>query len=187
MIVGVAGPNAAGKGEVIRLLAEQGYSAFSLSDVIREAVRQDGEEETRERMIETGTALRQAGGDGVLAERVLGWLTPGRDYAIDSIRHPAEVAVLKDKAPGFLLLWVDAPIALRFARLRARGRSGDPLTLARLQELEARELASPQSSGQQLLAVKELADRFLDNHGDLPSLESQLAQSLEAAGSGSVK
>lgn len=181
MIVGIAGPNAAGKGEVIRLLTERGFSAFSLSDVIRQSVRAAGHEESRERMIEAGNALRREGGDGVLAERILDWIPAEGDTAIDSIRHPAEVAVLRGRGEGFRLVWVDAPIALRFERLRVRGRSGDPLTLDHLRELEARELASAESSGQQLLAVRELADGFLENDGDLVNLEAQLERVLGRA------
>ena len=184
MILGVAGPNAAGKGEVILLLSEKGFVAFSLSDVIREAVREQGLGESREGMIEAGTRLRAEGGESVLAERVLARIVPGRDYAIDSIRHPAEVAALRGAGPQFLLLWVDAAIETRFERLRERGRLGDPSTLETFRELEARELASEASSGQQLLAVRAMADRFLNNDGDLEQLRLQIEEVLDSVASG---
>ena len=42
MILGVAGPYAAGKGEVVAYLRERSFAAFSLSDVIREELAARG-------------------------------------------------------------------------------------------------------------------------------------------------
>ena len=49
MIIGLTGPNAAGKGEVARYLERRGFHYFSLSDEIRDEVRQRGLEISRER------------------------------------------------------------------------------------------------------------------------------------------
>jgi len=114
MIVGVAGRNGAGKGEVIKLLEAKGYVAHSLSDAIRDVLRERGLEESRERMIETGRALRAEGGPGVLGERLAAKMDPAQDYAIDSVRHPAEVAALRASGQPFVLLWVDADLGVRF-------------------------------------------------------------------------
>ena len=54
MIIGVAGPNGAGKGEVVQYLAERSFYPVSLSDVIRGVLRDRGIEETRERIILRG-------------------------------------------------------------------------------------------------------------------------------------
>ena len=70
MILGVSGFNGAGKGEVVRFLEARSFYALSLSDVIRDELRAKGLDETRERMIETGRALRAALGPGGLAERL---------------------------------------------------------------------------------------------------------------------
>ena len=43
MIVGLTGPNAAGKGVVADFLRERGYAYFSLSDIVREAYLGDAE------------------------------------------------------------------------------------------------------------------------------------------------
>ena len=66
MLIGVAGLNSAGKGEVVSYLVERSFYALSLSDVIRQELADRGIEESRERMIETGTALRAEGGPAVL-------------------------------------------------------------------------------------------------------------------------
>ena len=179
MILGVAGPNGAGKGEVVAWLSLRSFTALSLSDVIRDELRAAGLEETRERMIEAGRALRMAHGPAVLAERLRARLQPDRHYVIDSIRHPAEVAALRALPGRFRLLWVDAQPALRLERLRARGRSGDPDTLERLLALEGRERGSTDEAAQQLDAVARLADVHLHNDGSLATLHADLQRVLE--------
>ena len=126
MILGVSGLNGSGKGEVVRFLETRSFQALSLSDVIRDELRARGQDETRERMIETGRALRQAEGPGALAVRLARRLAPDRHYAIDSVRHPAEVDALRAHAGRFRLLWIEADEATRIARIRARARPGDP-------------------------------------------------------------
>ncbi len=170
MILGVSGLNGAGKGEVVRFLEERSFYALSLSDVIREELRRQGLEETRERMIETGNALRAAEGPGGLAERLAGQLAPDRNYVIDSVRHPAEVDVLRVRTRSFKLIWVEADEAVRFERVRERGRGGDPASLEALRVLEGRELASADPAAQQLLAVREIADFVVQNDGSIEAL-----------------
>ena len=58
MRIGVAGLNAAGKGEVVRFLERRSFHAASLSDVIRRELATDGLEGTREHMIVRGRELR---------------------------------------------------------------------------------------------------------------------------------
>ena len=179
MILGVSGFNGAGKGEIVRFLEARSFYPLSLSDVIRDELRAKGLEETRERMIETGRALRAAHGPGGLAERLASRLLPDRNYVIDSVRHPAEVEVLRARTGRFRLLWVDADESVRLARIRARGRHGDPKTLEELRAFEARELANEDPAGQQLLAVQRLADFTLRNDGELPALHEAIQDVLE--------
>jgi dCMP deaminase len=178
MILGVAGPYASGKGEAVAFLASRSFIAYSLSDVIRDELARRGLAETRERMIETGNALRAAEGPGALAQRLLGKLHVDRNYVIDSIRHPAEVSVLRSLGRRFRLLWVDADEATRFARLQSRGRPGDPASLAELRRLEGGEMASTDPSGQQLLAVRAQADEVIRNDGSLAELHAELLRLL---------
>ncbi len=179
MIFGVSGPYAAGKGEVIAYLEARSFYALSLSDVIRQELAALGLDETRERMIETGTRLRTEGGEGVLAERLAEQLLPDRNYVIDSVRHPAEVAALRAADSAFKLIWVDANEGTRFERLRARGRGGDPESLEELRRLEGREQGGDDPAGQQLAAVREMADFRLQNDDDLAHLHAEVQRILE--------
>src|SRR5262245_37132530 len=180
MILGVAGLYASGKGEAVQFLVARSFAAFSLSDVIREELARRGERESRERMIEVGNALRAAGGAGALAERLLPRLQRDRNTVIDSIRHPAEVEVLRRVSSRFRLIWIDAAEEERLTRIRARARDGDPGSLEELRRLEGRELGGADASGQQLLAVRALADDVLVNDGSLAQLHEQLQRLLRA-------
>jgi dCMP deaminase len=175
MILGLSGPYAAGKGEVMAYLESRSFYPLSLSDVIRDELAARGETETRERMIETGTELRARHGPAVLAERLLAKMAPDRNYVIDSIRHPAEVEALRAGQRDFKLIWVDADPEVRLARIRRRGRRGDPETLERLRELEGREAAGDgNAAGQQLAAVEAMADFVLRNEGDREALHRDI-------------
>ncbi len=178
MRIGVAGLNASGKTEVVRLLETRSFYAVSLSDAIREDLRRDGLQATRENMIERGRALRDRFGPGILAERVQATLPPDRNHVIDSIRHPAEVEVFQ-RARDWVLLWVEASAETRYERLRARGRVGEDISFGEFQALQERELESPDPSRQQLLAVRELADEVISNEGTPEDLAADLQRVLE--------
>jgi dCMP deaminase len=180
VILGVSGPFAAGKGEVVDYLRERSFYPFSLSDILRDELRARGESETRERMIAIGNELRARHGPAVLAERLAARLQPDRNYVIDSIRHPAEVEALRARGRGFRLLWVDAEPKLRVERLRARGRSGDPESLDALLEQEGRERGGGGDFAQQLDAVAALADFRLRNEGSLAALHAAVQEVLAA-------
>ena len=178
MILGVSGLNGAGKGEVVSYLEARSFYGYSLSDVIRDDLRERGVEESREQMIETGNAIRNALGPGGLALRLADRLLPDRNYVVDSVRHPEEVAVLRARTSRFKLIWVAADEAVRLERIRKRGRSGDPASREELRRLEGLELGSDDPSAQQLLAVRDLADVTLENNGTLEELHASIQEAL---------
>jgi hypothetical protein len=143
-----------------------------LSDVIRDELRGAGLDETRERMIEAGARIRQERGPGGLAAVLAERLLPDRNYVIDSVRHPAEVEVLRTRTSRFQLWWVEADENVRLTRMIARGRGGDPRTLDELRALEGRELGGADPAAPQLLAVQALADQTLRNDGTVAELHA---------------
>ncbi len=174
----MTGPNASGKGAVCRFLATLGFEVHSLSDVIREeAVRRNLPPE-REHLIRLGNEMREIGGPGALATGILEEL--GERAVIDSIRNPAEVAVLR-RLPRFVLLGVRAPVELRFARSVRRARPGDPTTLEDFKAREEQENSSDLAA-QQLDATFALADHYVDNDGDLDQLEGRIRGLLAKIG-----
>src|SRR5215510_4627705 len=156
MVIGLTGRNAAGKGEVAKYLQTKSFYYYSLSDAIREELRARKMKVTGEALIEVGNELRQRFGPGVLADRILQHTQPDRNYVIDSIRNPAEVAVFR-KGKNFRLILVDAPVVVRFERTVARGRESDPTTFEAFVALDNREAAGDDTS-QNLIKVEQLVD-----------------------------
>jgi len=179
MIVGLTGRNAAGKGTVADWLVARGFFYTSLSDAIRAWLRERGDEPTRDNLTAAGRLLRDQGGPGVLAVRTLAGLPADRDAVVDSIRNPAEVVALRARA-DFVLVEVYADEAVRYERLRARGRAGDASDFAEFVRQEQAELVSASAAGQMLVATAALADFRVDNGGDTASLAAALPAHLEA-------
>ncbi len=177
MILGLTGKNASGKGEVAKYLKQRGFYYESLSDVLRQELRNEGLEVSRDNLVETGRRLRALHGYGYLAERVLKGLQPDRNYVIDSFRHPDEVEVFR-QAPVFRLLAIIADPQSRFSRIRARARESDPATLQGFLDLESREASSQDGEGQQLDATEALADFRVENDGSLAQLGEKIGQVL---------
>lgn len=175
LVIGITGRNCAGKDTVARALTTRGFESYSLSDVLREELRRRGEEITRPALIALGNELRAAEGPGVLARRVQAMMKTDR-VALVSVRNPTEVETLRE-LPHFVLLGVDAPVAVRFARESSRGRESAPATLEAFMELEEREnTADP--NAQQLDATMQLADHVLMNDGTLEAFETDVAALL---------
>jgi dephospho-CoA kinase len=177
LIIGLTGSNAAGKGEAASCLHQLGFSVHSLSDIVREEAAAQGFPPEREHLIRIGNLLRQDGGAGVLAQRLLPRLADRA--AVDSIRNPAEVEVLRS-LPGFILIGIRAPMGVRFERMLKRARPGDPSTLAEYEQREQQE-NSADPAAQQLLNTFSLADKIVENDGDLIDLHQKLKSIVESA------
>ncbi len=176
MLIGLTGQNASGKGEVANDLKARGFEFHSLSDAIRDEIRSRGAEPTRESLIETGNRLRQQHGPAVLAQRILKKIDLDNNYAIDSIRNPAEVEALRS-AGHFRLVLVTAEPRTRFDRIVKRGREGDPKTYEAFLELEKQE-ARGDAHQQNLEQVFGLADHAVENDGSLGALQERVDELL---------
>jgi dephospho-CoA kinase len=169
-LIGITGTNGAGKGEVAAYLTKKGYAYFSLSDLIREDLEKKGEETNRNNLIKTGNHLREKFGADILARRVMKRIK-GKAI-IDSIRNPKEVEYLR-KQKSFLLLAVDAPVELRFERVRSRGRDESASNLEEFIQKEEEEMTDYEN-GQQLRNCINQADFTLINDGSLEDLHNKL-------------
>ena len=111
---------------------------------------------------------------GALALQLLERL--GERDVVDSIRNPAEVEELR-RLPHFVLLGVRASMENRFRRSLDRARPGDPATLEEFRSRERQE-NSDRPEDQQLDATFRLADRVMDNDGDLDALRAAVDRFL---------
>jgi dephospho-CoA kinase len=173
-LIGLTGTNGAGKGEAAAYFKGRGYAFYSLSDVIRDELRARGEPESRDALIRTGNELRGKHGADVLARRTLAKVGPGEKAVIDSIRNLREIACLR-REEGFVLLAIDAPVEVRFARVAARGRDESARDLAAFRKKEEEERAGG-AAAQQLEACLAAADRVIVNDGTLEEFHRKLEE-----------
>jgi dCMP deaminase len=185
MIIGLTGTNGSGKTTLANHLKEKGFYYFSLSDEIRDELKKQGLPLTRENLIEKGNWLRRTYGDDVLAVRALKRLEPDRNYVIDSIRHPSEVAALR-QAPHFRLFHIDAPVELRYQRARQRNDPRTPSSFEKFIELEKQELDGSNPAGQNLNACAGMADvRLVNDAGKEDFIACAEAKIIPELGGGS--
>ncbi len=173
-LIGLTGTNGAGKGEVASFFEKRGYAYFSLSDLIREELRKKGKEPTRDNLIKMGNALRKKWGADILARRVMRKVR-GK-AVIDSIRNPKEVEYLK-KQKNFILIAVDAPVAVRYERVKKRGRQESASTLQEFIRKEEEERSDFEKE-QQLQTCMKMADMTVVNDGRLEDLHLKLKEML---------
>ncbi len=172
-IVGLTGTNGAGKGEVAKYFIKKGYRYFSLSDLLREELQRRGKEITRDNLIRLGNELRLHSGPDILAKMVMARVREiDGPVIIDSIRNPAEINYLRQQG-HFLLIAVDAPVEIRFARVKSRGRDESAESLEEFIAKEREEM-SEASEAQQLQKCLAMADIKIWNDGSLEELYAQL-------------
>ncbi len=173
-IIGLTGTNGAGKGEAAAFFQSAGFAFYSLSDLIREEIRRKGLSISRNNLIKTGNALRERYGADILArwtmKKVLG------NAVIDSIRNTEEIAYLRTHA-NFILLAIDAPAEIRFARTKKRGRDESAANISDFLAKEAEEMAGGNDK-QQLQACMQLADHTIQNNGTLEDFFFKLKRFL---------
>ncbi|MGD1008757.1 MAG: AAA family ATPase [Candidatus Aminicenantales bacterium] len=173
-LIGLTGTNGAGKGEAAAFFMAKGYAYASLSDILREELRDRGLEVTRDSLISIGNELRERFGPDVLARRTMANVSG--PTVIDSIRNTREIATLRAQG-DFVLLALDAPIEVRFGRVAARGRNESAATLDEFRKKEDQE-RSGGDSAQQLAACMATADELVWNDGTIEDLHHKLENIL---------
>ncbi|MFC1732484.1 AAA family ATPase [candidate division KSB1 bacterium] len=177
MIIGLTGTNGAGKGTVADILKEKGFEYHSLSDIIREETRNRGLDENRDNLIAIGNELREKEGPGTLAIRTLKkFEVQDRNFIVDSIRNPSEIEELK-KNKSFKLIAVDAPIELRYNRIKGRNRASDFVSFEKFKEQEESELKGGETS-QQLVVCMQMADFNITNELTIDDLKKKVEDVL---------
>jgi len=165
-IIGITGSFCSGKDTIADYLVSKGWPNFSLSDEIREVLKKENIEPTRDNLIKKGNDLRQEFGNQVLAERTFKKIK--ENSIITSVRNLGEIEFLKNKA-NFCLIFVDAPIWERYSRAKNRGKETDKVTFEQFRNQEQQE-KSKEKNKQQLDLCKDRADFIIINDGNLEDL-----------------
>lgn len=175
LVIGVVGPLASGKGEVVKLLEEKDFTSYSLSQTLRSLASLVSLPQTREALQDLGDLLRKHVGNGVLAERTADLIEKSnRSFAVvESIRHPDEIECLRKRFKTHVLA-VDATLEKRFQLMQKRARLGDPETWEDFLKAANRDLEGGVSFGQQVKKCLEMADKTIVNDGDLATLQRKI-------------
>lgn len=177
MLIGVVGPFAAGKTAFLDVCREHGVQVLSSSDMIREEADRRGLPKDRVTLQAVANDLRMRHGPGILAQWCLDRATG--DAAVDGIRNPGEVEVLRRH--GALIIGVDADPRVRFERAMCRQATTGRLENATtFEEFIARENAerTADPNGQQLHTVFAMADCIVMNNGTEEELRRKIERLL---------
>lgn len=187
MIIGLVGRMASGKGEVVRILQNMGFSYIMLSDFVREEAVERGMLEERGNLIEIGNSMRESEGASTLAKRALkkiyaadigGGANTGnigagsavrKNWVIDGIRNPAEIDELRRGCrwgEKFFLIGIDARQDLLVERILSRKRADDTLSRDEIiKKLEQEWGRGEPKDGQQVGECMKKVDFVIKNEG----------------------
>lgn len=171
-IIGLTGPNGAGKGEVSTILEQKGFMLYSVRKLlIKELKLRSISPIDRVAMAELGTKLRKERGPEYFVSFFMAQASKDdvSKIVIDSIRNPLEAKALKDA--GGILISIDADRWIRYRRIMTRDNKKQneiPFAVFCLQE--DREMVSGDSSDLARIAVREVMDLadFSINNSNLP-------------------
>ncbi len=127
-LIGISGTNGSGKDTIGHMLADQHKFLFiSVSDILRQELKRQGKESSRENMRELSAQWRRVNGMGVLVDKALELFNPIQSkyfgLAISSLRNPGEADRVHEA--GGLVLWVDADPEIRYARVNQSQRGSE--------------------------------------------------------------
>ena len=164
---------------MLDILKEHGFKVVSLSDELRAELTARGIPITRPALGAVGNELRGKHGFGVLAQRVLERIAndKGSKYAVDSIRHPEEVRVLRSSPRFRALIAIDAPASVRYKRCCSRSREGEGTTM-KLEDFLAGDDAElyGREGSQRVRECMVAADWWILNTGPIDEIRTSLVQ-----------
>lgn len=167
MIIGLAGTFASGKDTLADWIEQHGFYHVSTSDMVREGCKEKYGSTDRKHLYEYANETRSKDGAGIFVKRAIEE-SKGKDkVVITGIRSIGEVEELH--AEGGRLIFVDAPIELRYERAFSRGRDEEVESFEKFKASEEKELHRPihNKTEQNIGAIKDLADTILINDSDL--------------------
>ncbi len=179
LIIGLTGTLSSGKGEVGKYLVEKGFTYFSCSDELRIEAKKLGLEETRENLgVVIGDKLRKEFGKGVLGKRIYERILKNNVSlaVVDSLHLIEEVNELKNSG-NFYLIFVDAPIEIRFKRALQRKRITDNISLQEFKKTEDKERFA-KGTLQKMQDCYDAADFKIINESNLNDLHKKISEIL---------
>ena len=160
-LIGVSGTFASGKDLIARYLSDHyGYTHPSTSELVRNIAMLERGSVERNVLQEVADAYRKQRGAAVFVEMLL---DQPRPTVITGLRSLGEAKAIK--AAGGVLVFVDAPVELRYERMITRDRDLETeLTLDEFKQREAKELyAGDDDSDFNLRGIQAMSDVQIDS------------------------
>ncbi len=179
LVFAFVGAPAAGKTEAASVAKELGIPVITMGEVIREELRKRGLPLNDKNAGRIANELRAREGMDAIAKRCIPRIKARKKSAgknqkvvvVDGVRGMAEVeAFKKEFGNDFVLVRVDAPLSLRYERIRSRGR-GDDLDLLSLEEFKNRE---KRELGWGMEEAMKKADKIVENTASLEEFKEQI-------------
>ncbi|NCU30649.1 hypothetical protein EOL73_03330 [Candidatus Saccharibacteria bacterium] len=160
-IIGITGTFASGKDTIAEYLVKDfGYTHVSTNDFVREAAMKEYGSIERPILNKVATEHRKKDGPGVFVEMGLDKPHP---LVFTGIRSLGEAKIVK-KHSG-VMIYVDAPLEMRYERVTARVRDGEAhISLEEFKEREEKEMyAGPTDADFNIRGIGEMSDIKIDN------------------------
>jgi len=177
MIIALAGEMGCGKGTVVKyLVSKHGAIMYKFSDSLRDILDRIHRDKSRDNIQKISTALRSAFGDDILSEIILGDIgaSDASLILVDGVRRESDIKYLKN-LPGFRLVYIDAELTVRYARVIARGENSSDATKT-LEEFLQESQAEPET---RIRGLKDIAQVVIENNGTLEAFEEQCENLLK--------
>ncbi len=183
-VLAFVGAPAAGKTEAASVAVEMGIPVITMGDVIRAELRRRGLPLSDENAGRIANDLRAREGMDAIAKRCIPIIKSIKDVeekkakkrviVVDGIRGIAEVETFKKEfGTDFVLVRIDAPLILRYERIKTRGRGDDLLSIEGFEKREEREVRW--GTGE---AMKK-ADKVVKNEGSLEEFKEEIKRILD--------
>ena len=183
-IIGIGGTNGSGKDSLGQFLQDNyGWLFVSVTDILRDALRQQNLPIERENLRNLSALWRRESGLGILVDKAADiFKKSGGKYkglAIASLRNPGEADLVHEL--GGKVVWTDADPKIRYARIYSRARgTEDQKTFEKFLAEEKEEMDhSGDEATLNMDGVKEKADIFILNNTDnIEEFKAQIIKSL---------
>jgi dephospho-CoA kinase len=174
-VVGLAGRIAAGKGEAAQYISRKyGAEVVRFSDVLKDVLEVLFLPNTRQNLQILGSCLRAGFGDRVLVDAMKARIekTTSRVVVVDGVRYKEEAALIRSFRKN-ILLFIDAPLKIRYQRVISRGTRGE----AKISFEEFRK-SEEKETEKSLDEIKKTADEVIENTGSIGRLHARVDSTL---------
>ncbi|MGB3460231.1 MAG: AAA family ATPase [Halobacteriota archaeon] len=174
-VLAFVGAPAAGKTEAASVAKTLGIPIITMGDVVRAELRRRGLPLSDENAGRIASELRAQEGMDAIAKRCIPQVRAiaGKKavIVIDGIRGISEVETFKKEfGTDFTLVRVDAPLNLRYERIKTRGRGDDSLSIEEFKAREERE------NGWGMGEAMKNADTVITNTGSRELFKEQIEE-----------